>query len=68
MNVRFAQTKLIHLKCTLTLKNKTKQKSMKAAYTSGLFFSLFLIYVVHYLKRSVFVYTQYELICKTNVW
>lgn len=67
MNVRFAQTKLIHLKCTLTLKNKTK-KHESCIYFRLLFFSLFLIYVVHYLKRSVFVYTQYELICKNNVW
>lgn len=35
---------------------------------SLLFFNLFSIYVAHYLKDSVFVYSQYEVICKNNVW
>lgn len=35
---------------------------------SLLFSNSLLIYVAPYLKESVFVYSQYEVICKNNVW
>lgn len=67
-NPRFSPAKLCHLKWTLPRNNNKPEKQESCMYFSLLFFNLFPNYVAHYLKHSVFVYSQYEVICKNNVW
>lgn len=66
--LRYSPAKLCHLKWTLTWNNNKPEKQESCMHFSLLFSNSLLIYVAPYLKESVFVYSQYEVICKNNVW